>query len=189
MREMLSGEYTSKVTSAHINSPKYMEWLGVLVGLVCDLGNMTRSIPEAFSIRAASGAQLDIIGASYGVSRALPYTASEGLLSDSDFRSYILAKVLRSRWNGQLGSLIGMWQQIYPDINLRIVDNMNMSIEVECVGNITPAMTEMIQSGLILPTPAGVHVTYTVIAFAIPVKEVRLDMGLFAQGQIGLEGP
>lgn len=182
---MLPSSYTKKVTSAHISCPKYIAWLDALIRRVCETGNLLLSIPTQFSVRKATGRQLDVIGNSVGVSRSLPYTSTEGLLSDADYRLFILAKILRSRWDGQMGSLISLWQRVYPEISIKIVDNLDMTVSIEVTGDITPAMSEMIQTGLILPIPTGVKATYSVIAFKIPPRTVNLDTGLVAQGQIG----
>lgn len=183
---MLIKDYISKVTSAHINSPRYIEWLSVLVKLACDLGDVIETIPSEFSVRQAVGVQLDIIGDMFGVSRNLPYTASSGALSDTDFRDYILAKILKSRWDGQLGSLASLWQTIFPTIRLTIEDNLDMTLQITCIGDISPALEEMIQGGYIIPIPMGVYATYTVIGFKIPKHTVYTDTGLYAQGQMGI---
>lgn len=184
---MQVSNYVDKVTSAHINRPKFIEWLSVMVRMACEIGDAVMAIPSEFAVRNAKGKQLDVIGSYFGLNRVLPYTGDEGVLEDEDFRLYILARILRTRWDGKMDTLVALWQQVYPDIKLKIIDNFDMSIEVECIGSITPAMSEMIQSGLILPIPMGVSVTYTVISFVIPAQTVYLDTGLHHQGQMGID--
>lgn len=183
---MLANDYTKKITSAHINHPRYVEWLSVILKVVCDLGDAVEAIPFEFAVRQATGVQLDVIGNLFGVSRNLQYTASSGALSDTDFRNYILAKILKSRWDGQFGSLAALWQTIFPDIKLTIEDNLDMTIMITCIGDISPALEEMIQGGYIIPIPTGVYANYTVIAFKIPKQNVYTNTGLYAQGQMGI---
>lgn len=183
---IMCGDYVNKITSAHCSCPKFVEWISVLLKPVCDSGDLILQIPTEFAIRNARGIQLDIIGSTMGVTRALPYTGEEGLLNDEDFRLYLLAKILRSLWNGKTENLQGMWSQIYPEIKLKIIDNLDMTLNIEFRGKISHAMQEMIQSGLILPIPMGVRAIYTVIAFEIPVEPVLVNTGVFVQGQVGI---
>lgn len=181
-----SESYTSKITSAHCSCPKYMEWLSILLTPVCDSSDLVYQIPTKFSIRNAKGIQLDTIGMSLGVTRALPYTGEEGILDDDDFRLYLLAKILRALWDGRVETLQGMWTQIYPSIALKIIDNLDMTLNIEFKGRLSHAMQEMIQSGLILPIPMGVLAIYSIISFDIPPKTILMNMGTFLQGQIGV---
>ena len=153
---------------------------------LCDSGEVVSGLPLAFAIRYASGKQLDLIGSSMNVARTIPYVGTDGNLSDDDFRLYLLAKVLRSLWDGQNKSLVGMWQQIYPGISLKVKDNMDMTMDIIVKGNISVAMQSMISAGFILPIPMGVYATYTVISFYIPPLPVYLDTGLYAQGELGI---
>lgn len=186
MKKMEVSQYSGRITSAHITSPRYKEWVEVLLSAVTATGDLSCSIPEAFAVRRAKGVQLDVIGSSIGVRRELQYTGAAGRLNDDDFRSYILAKILRSRWDGQNASLLQLWQQVYPGININIIDHMNMSMTVELKGDISQTMGEMIQTGLIIPIPSGVSVTYSITVTTIPTKQVGLGTGLFHQSELGL---
>lgn len=183
---MKSKDYLKKVTSAHCHCPNYMEWLRVLLDVVCDFGKIMEDLPVEFAIRRAVGAQLDILGRYLGATRYLPYTNAQGLLNDDDFRLYLLALILKSKWDGQMGSLTGIWQQIYPEISLKIKDNFDMTVTVEFRGALSVTMQEMIQAGMILPMSMGVESIYTVIVFSIPTQPVYLDTGLYAQGEMGI---
>ncbi len=179
--------YLKKITSAHCNQPKYMEWLSVLIRLASQSAKLIESIPYHFSLMNAVGKQLDLLGAMFGVSRVMVYTADSGPLNDDDFRDYIRAQVLRAQWNGQNGGLYALWQSIYPEYKLEFTDNMDMSIHIQVMGDMSPALTEMIQSGMILPVPMGVSITYTVISFVIPPTDVKTGIGLFGAGELEID--
>lgn len=180
-------EYLKKITSAHCNQPKYVEWVEVLLKMWREIGEVFESIPLHFSIDNAKGKQLDLIGGMFGVGRLLPYTADQGPLNDEDFREYIRAQILRSGWDGHNGSLYALWQSIYPEFTLQFADHMDMNVTVEIRGNMSPALTEMIQTGMILPVPMGVGVTYTIIAFEIPETKIYAGTGLYGAGEIGID--
>ena len=179
--------YLKKITSAHCDQPKYMEWLRVLLKVAGDCSKLIESIPFHFSLMNAVGKQLDLIGSMFGVSRVMVYTADAGPLNDDDFRDYIRAQILRAQWDGQNGGLYALWQSIYPEYSLTFTDNMDMSIHIQVMGDMSPALTEMIQAGMILPVPMGVSVTYTVIAFVIPPSDVKTGVGLYGAGEHGID--
>lgn len=151
-------KYLKKVTSAHCNQPKYMAWLAVLLEMMMDVSALAEDMQRAFSAKEAVGLQQDVAGAILGVSRYVPLTTGQGgdLLTDNEYRRLIKAKVLRNSWDGNLGSIAGLWQLAYPEIEIKYTDNMDMTVNILCQGEISLTMQEMMQLGLILPVPMGV---------------------------------
>ena len=182
---MLPDEYLDKITSAHISRPRFMEWLASLLELVCAAGNVAGEMDLAFYVGSAAGAQLDMIGAIVGISRVLPF-ASEytegGIMEDSEYRSAILAKILRNQWDGTNESLPLLWQAVYPSLQMMYTDNQDMTIDVTVTGTISNTLSEMIQAGMIVPVPAGVGVSYTIYNSDIEPAELGMDGGLFEYG-------
>lgn len=64
---MQVSNYVDKVTSAHINRPKFIEWLSVMVRIACEIGDVVKAIPAEFAVRKAKGKQLDVIGSYFGL--------------------------------------------------------------------------------------------------------------------------
>ncbi len=62
-----------------------------------ELAELFESIPEAFSVNAAIGSQLDLLGESLGLHRSDLGNA----MTDDDYREYILGTQALRRWNGR----------------------------------------------------------------------------------------
>lgn len=58
----MATNYLKLITSKHANKPKFMAWVGVLTGALADIRDVIASIPAAYDIDNAVGAQLDVIG-------------------------------------------------------------------------------------------------------------------------------
>jgi hypothetical protein len=58
----MATNYLKLITSQHANQPKFMAWVGVLTGALGDISDVIASIPAAYDIDNAVGAQLDVIG-------------------------------------------------------------------------------------------------------------------------------
>lgn len=182
---MLPNEYLDKITSAHISRPRFMDWLAALLDLVCQAGTLMEGMDSAFYVENAVGKQLDMVGAIVGISRELPFASqyvTNGLMADEEYRSAILAKILRNQWDGTNESLPLLWQSVYPSLQMEYTDNQDMTISVTVRGSVSNALNEMIQAGMIVPVPAGVGVTYTIYNSEIPAAEVGMDGGLFEYG-------
>jgi len=182
---MNSSAYLEKITSAHITRPKFMAWLKELLDLLCEAGTVLESMNAAFSLESAVGAQLDVIGATVGAERALPYTSQyvgSGYLGDEDYRSYIRAKIMQNMWDGTNESLPGLWQAVYPDMEMSYTDNQDMSMTITIRGDVSNALSELIQAGLIVPAPMGVYQNFIIQSGVIPAAEVSVGSGLYEYG-------
>lgn len=186
---MESSEYLSKVTSAHFSKPKYMAWLKVLFDMLAGYGNAVAAIPAAFSLDSAVGKQLDWVGSLVGASRQLEYTSTanpSGELADNDFREYIRAKIIFNRWDGCNESLPALWQMAYPAIEMSYTDNQDMTMTVYLSGDIPEIMQELIQRGMLIPSPAGVRMEYNITSENIPALDVPVRMGYFESAEIDM---
>lgn len=182
---MNSEAYLNKITSAHITRERFMAWLRALLDTLCDFGTVIENMNRAFYVEEAVGKQLDIVGAYAGASRALPYTSAysdDGRLNDADFRALIKAKILQNMWDGLNESLPGLWQAVYPSLQMSYTDNMDMSMTITVTGDISNSLSELIQAGMIVPCPAGVHQTFIINTGAIPVAEIAMGTGLYEFG-------
>jgi hypothetical protein len=186
---MQAEKYLSMVTSAHVTKARYMAWLKVLFDTIAAYGSLAAGFPGSFSVDSAVGEELDWVGSMVGVSRVLEYSSElvpTGRLSDEEFRGFIKAKVLMNSWDGRNESLPILWQIAYPNINLKYIDNQDMTMTVYLDGNISDIMSEMIQMGMLVPIPTGVDVEYVITSSEIPAYQMTVGTGLFEQAQIGI---
>lgn len=126
--------YVDRITSEHIDKPKFFASLSVLLQPMADIMQAQCDIPGLFDIEYAVGVQLDAGGQWAGASRELllpltnvyftwggndpsvgwtrgtwwgPSDPIEGLsvLNDTDYRNYIWATVLANQWDGSIPEL------------------------------------------------------------------------------------
>lgn len=64
-------DYTDLITSEHSDKPKFMATVGAVTGAVANITALINSIPAAFDLDNAVGAQLDIDGLWIGQDRAI----------------------------------------------------------------------------------------------------------------------
>lgn len=182
---MISDEYLARITSAHITRPRFMAWLKVLLDMLCEYGTTVEGMNALFYIDNASGKQLDIVGEMVGASRALPFTseyATDGMLSDADYRAFIRAKILQNMWDGTNETLPGLWSAVYPSLQMSYVDNQDMTMTITVEGDISNSISELIQAGMIIPCPSGVLQIYSIQTTTIEPADVGLGTGLYEYG-------
>jgi hypothetical protein len=154
--------YTNLITSQHKTKPKFMAWLSATLQKADDTVEMTKGIPTAFDIDWAVGPQLDILGIILGRSRQLPFQPSSGsapTLDDTNYQIALKAKIAQNQWDGTIPSIYKIWNSLFTDLTLNIVDNQNMTMSVLINGQISAVINEMIAAGYIVPKPAGVGLT------------------------------
>ena len=111
-----------------------------------ELMDVVREIPEGFSIEAAEGVQLDLIGGVMGLRRE---DAADG--SDETFRGYIRAKLALWRWDGSNEGVGTVLEEGLPGMEIMIRDRGDLTVEVSGEIEGLPGRTEEV-----LPVPAGV---------------------------------
>ena len=111
-----------------------------------ELMDVVRGIPEGFSVEAAEGVQLDLIGGAMGLRRE---DAADG--SDETFRGYIRAKLALWRWDGSNEGVGTVLEEGLPGMGIVIRDRGDLTVEVSGEIEGLPGRTEEV-----LPVPAGV---------------------------------
>lgn len=156
--------YLNLISAAHRNKPRYRAWLSSCLQILCDIGNCAASMQKAFSVDDAAGVQLDIVGAYVGASRTLPFQPTEGsrILSDTNYRKLIRAKIAQNLWDGTNESLPYLLDTSFPELGIIIKDNQDMSINAVVRGTFTTRQLEMLTADMLLPRPAGVSVVYEI---------------------------
>lgn len=155
-------QYMDLITSQHNTKPRFTTWLASTLKIVADNISMTNSIPSNFDIDNAVGVQLDVLGQIIGRSRNLNFQPSDGsspTLSDTNYQIALKAKIAQNQWDGTIPQIYNIWNSLFSDISLTVIDNQNMTMSALVDGQVETVITEMIAAGYIVPKPAGVHLT------------------------------
>ena len=155
--------YVGLLTSEYQMATNFKAWLEHNVDVVKDGMTAANQLNNDFDIDFATGDQLDIIGDILGQSRTLTFQPTDGtepILEDEMYRKVLKAKVVLNHWDGQLYSIEQKWNSIFPDTQIVIVDNQDMSITVSVSGDISTLIQDMIKNDMIIPRPQAVKVNY-----------------------------
>ncbi len=155
--------YRGLLTSEYRASTKFNAWMQAVLLIANDITACLASITDAFDLDNAVGVQLDILGQIAGSSRMVDFQPSNGIspvLDDGTYRILIKATIANNQWDGRIGSLYPIWQELFPSGSITIIDNQNMSAEVVLTGSFTSILQDLISHGLIVPRPEAVQYTY-----------------------------
>jgi hypothetical protein len=158
--------YTGLITSQYQNSQKFMAWVESIVTKIEDINFLARSMYSAFDLDMATGAQLDILGQTIGISRTLVSKGYGGIgympsLSDDDYRLVLKARVALNSWDGKKDSLQTIWQELFPFWDLMISDTQYMDMWVTLVSSSPRLDLEtFLFNGKIIPQPEGIGIYY-----------------------------
>lgn len=159
-----------------------------VAGVSVQIQNVIESMPALFDVDVAVGDQLDIVGQWVGVSRNVNIpvpgvyfswdgdTATVGwnagswqpnnaptsvtTLPDDAYRTLIRTKIAANAWDGTTEGAYAIWSEIFPDLNILIQDNEDMSYDLIIVGAILDSLTQaLITQGYIPLKPEGVRVS------------------------------
>jgi hypothetical protein len=130
-----------------------------------DLYECLETFDAAFDIDTAVGEQLDIIGEYVGIKRLLTFQPlnAPALLSDFYYRILLKARISLNNWNGTTEEIMRIWQDVFPDYIIQIVDNQDMSMLVRTYNLQSYFVVELIQHGYFNPKPMGVRINYEAV--------------------------
>ncbi len=167
--------YLNRITSEHKVRPKFMELVEARLKPFIDLYELLEEIDKSFDLDTAEGNQLDIIGQYVGVSRLLDFQPNnaEPLLPDPYYRMLLKARISLNNWDGSIEGIKNIWGNVFPEYEIQIVDNQDMTMEARIIGLETLFENELVQHGYITPKPMGVLIDYSV------VFSIKLDTRLF----------
>lgn len=160
---MANEKYLEIVTSQHRDKPNFIAWLTQALDKSEDLYTMLIGVTNSFDIDTAVGSQLDIIGKIVGRSRNLtfqPTDGSEPVLEDNDYRQYLKGKILQNQWDGTIEDMQIIFNTIFPNSQLIVKDNQDMTMKVTIIGATDPLTINLIENGFYIPKPAAVGITY-----------------------------
>lgn len=188
-----TSKYTSRVTSEHISSPKFMATIDVSTAPFVDIGAVLTSIPNLFDLDTAVGQQLDIVGQWVGQSRKVilpysvffsfdtdnlgfgqgywytPYTTSINnfTLDDDHYRTLLRAVIANNNWDGTIPSAYAAWNILYANTGHQIAvqDYGDMSITYIMISDVPlNAVLQALFAGRYLTLkPIGVQINNFVV--------------------------
>lgn len=160
-------DYLNLIPSQYQNSPKFKQWLTVLLTPLVDVQDLASNLDKYFDIDSAVGVQLDMLGHIVGASRLLPFTPTNGnpVLDDDDYRFLIKAQIARNTWHGTNEEIYDKWNELFTDVYISIKDNQDMTISLVFLGEFTQTQKDMIEHNMIVPKAQGVGFTYS---YSIP---------------------
>lgn len=155
--------YTGLVTSEHASKPNFMASVTATCQPLADLIAVLNSIPSAYDLDQAAGAQLNTIGRWVGASRyvAQPLTGvyfsldADGLgfdqgviwapgdpttgliaLPDDIYLMLIKARIASNHWDGTKPGAYAIWNTLLSPYGLRILiqDNGDMTVTLALTG-------------------------------------------------------
>lgn len=59
--------------------------------------------------------------------------------------------------------MANLFKQVFPDMQLKIIDNQNMSMEIQVTGLRDDLQLQMLSNGYVIPKPEGVRIKITFI--------------------------
>lgn len=183
-------EYTRLITSEHADKPKFTAMVEAVSGAFVNSQNFLNSVPSAFDLDEAVGAQLDILGLWIGVSRRIRVpisnvyfswdtadvgwdqgvwlqstdaTSTISVLDDDTYRLVLRAKIGANNWDGSIITAAPILSEIFGGSGtyVQIRDNGDMSFTAYVLGPKPSALKMALISGGYIPIkPAGVSVNY-----------------------------
>lgn len=201
-------DYTQLITSEHNDRPRFMAMVALVTGSLADATNAALSLPDAFDLDAAIGAQLDVVGQWVGITRQVKtplavYFAfdTEGLgfdqgtwrgrfdpdsgltqLDDDTYRLLIRAKIGANHWDGTLAGSKPILDLVFPGPAVAFIeDNQDMSMTIGIAG-VPPSALELalLTGGYIPIKPEGVRVNYITTTAPGPIFGFDVDNSLIA---------
>ena len=138
-------EYRILFPSATRNKPRFSALAEAILSQVNDLQAVIVALPEAYAVSSAAGRLLDDIGASFMFPRP------EGM-SDTDYRSCLLAKLVLYSWDGTNNTAQGILTRMFPGST--ICDNCNGTVTVHPVSDLQ-------RDQKLYLLPAGIRVIFS----------------------------
>lgn len=157
--------YKDLITSQYRGKPKYMATVTDLLRYSDDIYATAVYMDEEFDLDLAVGAQEDVLGRLVGADRELgfqPHTQDTATLNDEDYRILLKAKVAKNLWKGGIDDLQRIWRTLF-DQDIVVIDNQDMTIEVQIRNVPSSVVHEMILQGYIVPKPQSVRLNYNII--------------------------
>lgn len=182
--------WTARITSEHASKPNYMSTLTVLLQPLADDIAVLNTLPGAFDINLAVGAQLDQVGQWLNTSRYIntaltgvyfsfdtagvgfdqgqwwnPYSPGTALtaLSDQSYRQLLLFNRAMIDWDGSIPWIQNAWNSVFGSLGYKLLvqDNRHMHMAYALAGTMPDPVTKgLFLAGYYSPKPAGVQIDF-----------------------------
>lgn len=152
-------QYQNRITSQYRGKNKFMAWLTCVLNILNDCSDIAEASNVYFNLDTAIGSQQDVCGEIVGISRCLPFNPSNGdspKLTDEMYRLVLKCKIAKNTWQGTIPEIYDIFENIFPELQLIIEDNQNMTFSAIVYGNPTELQQILIQNDYIIPRPEGV---------------------------------
>ncbi len=158
-------EYLNIITSEYRQKPKYIAMLMAYFQRLQHAVNILNAWDEHFHIEDAIGAQLDQLGEIIGRKRVLDFQPEgySARLDDETYRLILKAKILQNQWDGTIYGMQQLFQNVFPDQELILIDRQDMTMQATVVGLADSLQIQLLNHGYILPKPEGVKLNITTI--------------------------
>jgi len=157
------GYYLNILTSEYKPAAEWNAWLSAVLNIANDITTLLAAMSGNFDLTYAVGNQLDALGVIIGVSRTVNFQPSGSvspILDDATYRLLLQATIANNQWDGTIGSLYPIWNQLFPGGHITIIDNQDMSATIVMTGTFTSIIQDLITHGYIVPRPQAVGYTY-----------------------------
>lgn len=184
---MTIAEYLSLITSEYRSKPKFEGVVTANVSIQSRVQDLLATMIPLFDLDTAVDDQLDIIGQWVGVSRDVkipsagvyfswdgsdptlgwdfgswaPATAPSTItvLPNDAYRTLIRAKIAANHWDGTTDGAYAIWDSLFSQFTILIIDNQDMSYDLGIVGGIVDSLTLALLTGGYIPLkPEGVRI-------------------------------
>jgi hypothetical protein len=184
-----STPYLALITSEHAAAPKFRAAVAILAQWGADRVALINSLPAAFDLDLAIGAQLDRLGERIGITRYVqvplvgvyfawgtagvgwgqgtwlgPFDPTTGqvALADDAYRQLLRFKVAANQWDGTIPGAYAAFGQLLAGTGAEalIQDYGDMTMAFALLGPIPSAVLQaLFQEGALILRPAGVRAT------------------------------
>ena len=209
-----TNDYLQLITSEHRDKANFSAMVELDTSFAVRVQNLLITMIPIFDVDVAVGSQLDVIGQWVGISRniSIPISgiyfswdstsdvgweygtwkdplapSSITSLPDDAYRTLIRAKIAANKWDGTTEGAYTVWESVFPQYNILIQDNQNMSYDLIIVGAIVDSLTlALLVEGYLPLKPEGVHIdSYFVPADTNPAFGWDLDSPLITGWDTG----
>ena len=159
--------YLTLVTSQYRGSVNFLAWLSANLRFYQDGIACLNRFDQAFGLLTAVGPQLDVLGVILGQSRTVGFQPRFGvspILDDTTYRTLLRCRIWQNHWRGTTVSLWPGWFAIFPQSQLLIQDNQNMSVNIIVGLAASTILQDLILNGYVIPRPQGVLYNITIQA-------------------------
>ena len=209
-------QYLSLVPGQHLGAPRFIATLTALLQPLIDQQALLASMPAAYDLDLAIGAQLDAVGVWVGVSRFItipipsvffsfdvanlgwdtgywkgPFDGTDGLsrLDDESYRLLLRGRIAANHWDGTLAGAAAALAYIFNDPNTHVFiqDEQDGSFSLNVAGKLLSIVSSALLAGGYIPLkPGGIRLAHVNITSVGGSPLFGFDLNTPAIGGFGI---